>query len=118
MSTIRKNIVIASTAPGNTESGIVALPQLGAMANSLVDHSFFQLKGFPYCSRDNHRDLEPTLLSHPYLSTLSCTPKVTRFLCKTKMQYQYQKPSLHYDAVDKMDYPKARIHAPLLGLMY
>jgi len=33
--------VIASTAPGNTEPGIVPLPQLRAMANASVDHNFF-----------------------------------------------------------------------------
>jgi hypothetical protein len=64
MSMIRKNIVIASTVPGNTEPGIVPLPRLRAMANAPVDHSFFQAKGFPQRSLDNYSDLGPTLFSH------------------------------------------------------
>ena len=71
MRTIRKDIVIASTAPGNTELGIVPLPRLHAMANAPVDHSFFEAKGFPQSSVDNYSDLEPTLFSHPYLYSLS-----------------------------------------------
>jgi len=59
MSTIRKNIVIASTAPGNTEPGIVLLPWFCAMANAQVDHSLFEAKGFPQSSLDNNGDLEP-----------------------------------------------------------
>jgi len=61
MSTIRKNIVIASSAPGNTEPGIVPLPRLGAVANAPVDHSFFEAKGFPQSSLANYGDLEPIL---------------------------------------------------------
>jgi len=60
MRTIRKNIVIASTEPVNTEPGIVSLPRLRAMANAPVDHSFFEAKGFPQTSLDNYGDLEPT----------------------------------------------------------
>ena len=71
ISTIRKNIVIVSTAPDNTEPGIVPLPLLHAMANAPVDHSFFEAKGFPPSSLDNYGDLEPTLFSHPYLYSLS-----------------------------------------------
>ena len=66
MRTIRKNILIASTAPGNTEPGILPLPQLRAMAVAPVDHSFFEAKGFPQSSLDNYGDLEPTLFSHPF----------------------------------------------------
>jgi len=65
MSTIREDIVIASTAPGNTEPGIVPLPPLRVMANAPVDHSFFGAKGFPQRSLDNYGDLEPTLFSYP-----------------------------------------------------
>jgi len=80
MSTIRNNIVIAWTALGNTEPGIVPLPRLRAMANPPVDHSFFQAKGFPQSSLDNYGDLEPTLFSHPYLYSLSWGySKVIRF---------------------------------------
>jgi len=45
--------VIASTAPRNTEPGIVPLPRLGAVANARVDHSFFEAKGFPQSSLAN-----------------------------------------------------------------
>jgi len=110
--------VIASTAPGNTEPGIVPLPRLRAMADALVDHSFCEAKGFPQSSLDNYGDLEPTLLSHPYLYSLSWGHQVIRFFCKSNIQYQCQEPSLHYDVVDMMDYPKAGMHAPVLGQMY
>jgi len=103
MSTIRKNIVIASTAPGNIEPGIVPLPRLRAMANAPVDHSFFEAKGFPQSSLDHYGNLEPTLFSHPYLYSLSWGHKVIRFFCKSNIQYQCQEPSLHYDVVDMMD---------------
>ena len=33
-------------------------------------------------------------------------------------EYQCQEPSLHYDVVDMIDYPKAGMHAPVLGQMY
>jgi len=118
MSTIRKNIVIVSTAPGNTDPGIVPLPRLLAMANAPVNHSFFEAKGFPHSSLDNYRDLEPILFSHPYLYSLSWGHKVIRFFCKSNIQYQCQEPSLHYDVVDMMDYPKAGMHAPVLGQMH
>jgi len=118
MSTIRKNNVIESTAPGNTEPGIVPLPRLRAMANAPVDHSFFEAKGFPQSSLDNYGDLEPTLFSHPYLYSLSWGHRVIRFFCKSNIQYKCQEPSLHYDVVDMMDYPKAGMHAPILGQMY
>ena len=52
MSTIRKNIVIASTAPGNMEPGIVALPRPRAMANAPVDHSFGFNFLYYYCRRN------------------------------------------------------------------
>jgi len=110
--------VIASTAPGNTEPGIVPLPRFCAMANAPVDHSFFEAKGFPQSSLDNCGDPEPTLFSHPYLYSLSWGHKVIRFFCKSNIQYQCQEPSLHYDVVDMMDYPKAGMHAPVLGQMY
>ena len=57
MSTIRKEIVIASTPPGNTAPGIVRLPRLRPMANAPVDHSFFEAKGCPQSSLDNYSDL-------------------------------------------------------------
>jgi len=111
--------VIASTAPGNTEPGIVPLPRLRAMANAQVDHSFFEVKGFPQSSLDNYGDLEPTLFSHPYLYSPSWGHKVIRLFCKSNIQYQWQEPSgLHYDVVDMMDYPKAGMHTPVLGKMY
>jgi len=110
--------VIASTALGNTETGIVPLPRLHAMANAPVDHSFFEAKGFPQRARHNHGDLEPTLFSHPYLYWLSWGHKVILFFCKSNIQYQCQETSLHYDVVDMMDYPKAGMHAPVLGQMY
>jgi len=110
--------VIASTAPGNTESGIVQLPQLHAMANAPVDHSFFEVKRFPQSSLDNYGDLEPTLFSHPYLYSLSWGYKVIRVFCMSNIQYQCQEPSLQYDVVDMMDYPKAGMHAPVLDEMY
>jgi len=118
MRAIRKNILIASPAPGNTESGIVPLPRLRAMANAPVDHSFFEAKRFHQSSLDNYSDLEPTLFSHPYLYSLSWGHKVIRFFCKSNIQDQSQEPSLHYDVVDMMDYPKAGMHAPVLGQMY
>jgi len=118
MSTIRKNIGIASTAPGNTEPGIVPLPRLRPMANAPVDHSFFKAKRFPQSSLDNYSDLEPTLFSHPYHYSLSWGHKVMRFFCKSNIQYQCLEPSLQYDVVDMMDYPKAGMHAPVLGQMY
>jgi len=118
MSTIRQNMVIASTAPGNTEPGIIPLPRLRAMANTPVDHSFFEANGFPQSSPDNYGDLEPTLFSHPYLYSLSWGHKVIRFFCKSNIQYQCQEPSLHYEVVDMMNYPKAAMHAPVLGRMY
>jgi len=67
ISTIRKNIVIASTAQGNTEPSIVPVPALAAMANAPADNSFFEAKGFPQSSLDNYGDLEPALFSHSYL---------------------------------------------------
>jgi len=115
MSTIGKNIVIASSAPGNTEPGMIPLPRLGAMANPPVDPSFFQAKGFPQSSLDNYGDLEPTLFSHPYLYSLSGCHKVILFLCKSNIEYQCPEPSLHYDVVDMKHYPKAGMHAPVLG---
>jgi len=118
MSTIRKHIVIASTAPSNTEPCSVPLPRLHAMANAPVDHSFFEAKGFPQSSLDNYGNLEPTLFSHPYLYSLYRGHKVIRFFCKSNIQYQCQEPCLHYDVVDMMDYPKAGMHAPVLGQMY
>jgi len=118
MSTIRKNIVIASTAPGNTEPVIVPLSRLHAMANAPVNHSFFEAKGFPQSSLDDYSDLEPTLFSHPYLYSLSWGHKVKCFPCKSNIQYQCQEPSSHYDVVDMMDYPKAGMHAPILAQMY
>jgi len=118
MSTIRKNIVIASTAPGNTEPGIIPLPQLRAVPNASVNHSFLQVKGFPQRSLDNYGDLEPTLFSHPYLYSLSRGHKVIRFFCKSNIQSQCHQPCLHYDVVDMMDYPKARMHTQVLGQMY
>ena len=63
--------MIALTAPGTTEPGIVPLPRIGAMANAPVDHSVFEAKGFPQSSLDNYSDLEPTLFSHPYRDSLS-----------------------------------------------
>jgi len=118
MSTIRKNIVIASTAPGNTKPSIVPLRRLRAMANAPFDHSFFDAKGFPQSSLDNYGHLEPTLFSHPYLYSLSWGHKVIHFFCKSNIQYQCQEPSLHYDVVDMMDYPKAGMDAPVLGQIY
>ena len=118
MSAIRKDIVIASTASGNTELGIVPLPWLRAMANAPVDHSFFEAKGFPQSFLDKYGDLEPTLFSHPYRYSLSWGHKVIRFFCKSNIQYQCQEPSLHYDVVDMMDYPKTGMHAPVLSQMY
>ena len=110
--------MIASTAPGNSEPGIVPLPRLHAMANAPVNHSFSEAKGFPQSSLDNYGDLEPTLLSHPYFYSLSWGHKVIRFFCKSNIQYQCQEPTLHYDVVNMMDYPKAGMHAPVLGKMY
>jgi len=110
--------VIALTAPGNTEPGIVTLPRLCAMAGAPVDPGFFGAKGFPQNSLDNYGDLEPTLFPHPYLYSLSWGHKVIRFFCKSNIQYQCQEPSLHYDVLDMIDYPKAGMHAPVLGQMY
>jgi len=110
--------VMTSTAPGNTEPGIVPVPRLRATANAPVDHSFFEAKDFPESSLDNYGDLEPTLFSHPYLYSLSWGHKVIHFFCKSNIQYQCQEPSLHYDVVDMMHYPKAGMHAPVLGQMY
>jgi len=90
MSTIRKGIVIASTTSGNTEPGIVPLPQVRAMANASVDYSFFEAKGFPTSSLGNYGDLESTLFSHPYLYSLSWGYKVIRFFCKSNIEYQCQ----------------------------
>jgi len=118
MSTIRKNIVIASPAPGNTEPGIVPLPRLPPMSNAQVDHSFFEAQGSPQSSLENYCDLEPTLFSHPYLYSLSWGHKVIPFFCKSNIQYQGQEPSLHYDVVDLMDYPMAGMRAPVLAQMY
>jgi len=78
-------MVIALTARGNTEPGIIPVPQLSAMANAPVDHSFFEAKGFPPSSLDNYGDLEPTLFSHPYLYSLSWGHKVLRFFCKSNI---------------------------------
>jgi len=47
MRTIRKNIMIASTALGNTEPSIVPLARLRTMADVPVDDWFFEAKGFP-----------------------------------------------------------------------
>jgi len=110
--------VIVSTAQGSTRPGIVPLPRLRAMAIAPVDHNFLEAKGFPQSSLDNYGDLEPTLLSHPYLYSLSWGHKVIRFFSKSNIQYQCQEPSLHYDVVDMMDYLKAGMHAPVLGQMY
>ena len=110
--------MIASTAPGNTAPGIVPLPQLRAMANAPVDHSFFEAKGFPQSSLDNYGDLEPILFSHPYLYSLSWGHKVICFFCKSNIEYQCQEPSLHYGVIGMMNYPKAGMHAPVLGQMY
>ena len=85
--------MIASTAPGNTDPRIVPLPQLLAMANASVDHSFFEAKGFPQSSLANYGDLEPTLFSHPYLYSLSCGHKVIPCFCLSNIQYQCQEPS-------------------------
>jgi len=74
--------------------------------------------GFPLSSLDNYSDLEPTFFSHPYLYSLSWGNKVILFFCKSNIQYQCQEPSLHYDVVDMMDYPKGGMHAPVLGQMY
>jgi len=82
MSRIRKNIVIASTAPGNTEPGIVPLASLRARANVPVDDRFFEAKGFLQTSPDNCSDLKPTLFLHPYLYSLSSGHKVIRFFSK------------------------------------
>jgi len=107
--------VIVSTTPGNTAPRIVPLPRLCVMANSPVDISFFQANGFPQSSPDNYSDLEPTLFSHPDLYSLCWGHKVIRFFCKSNIQYQCLEPSLHYDVVDMMDYPKAGMHAPRVG---
>jgi len=115
MSTIRKNIVIASPAPGNTEPGIIPVALLRAIANASVDNSFFETKGCPQSSLDNYADLEPTLFSHPYLYSLSWGHKVIRFFRKSNIQHQCQEPSLHYDVVNMMDYPNAGMHAPVLA---
>jgi len=110
--------VIASTTPGNTNPGIVPLPRLGAMANASVDHSFFEVNGFPPTSLGNYGNLESTLFSHPYLYSLSWGHKVIHFFCKSNIQYQCQEPSLPYNLVDMMDCPKAGMHAPVLCQMY
>jgi len=110
--------VVTSSAPGNTEPGIVPLPLLRAMAYAPVHHSFFEAKVFPQSSLANYGDLEPTLFSHPYLYPLSWGHKVIRFFCKSNIQYQCQEPSLIYDVLDMMDYPKAGMHAPVFGQMY
>jgi len=114
---LSKNIGIASTAPGHTEPGIIPLPQLRAIANTSVDRSFFAAERFHQSSLDNYPDLEPTLFSHPYLYSLSWCHKVIPFFCKSNIQYQCQEPSLHYDVVDMMDYPKAGLQAAVLGQM-
>jgi len=118
MSTITKNMVIASTAPDNTKPGLVPLPWLRATANTPVDLSFFEANGFPQSSLDNYGDLEPTWFSHSYLYSLSWGHKVIHFFCKSNIQYQCQEPSSHHDVVDMMDYPKTGMHAPVLGEMY
>jgi len=110
--------VIASTALGNTEPGMVLLPRLRAIVNAPVNHCFFEAKGFTQNSLDNYTNLEPTLFSHPYLYSLSWGHKVIHFFCKSNIQYQFQEPSLHYDVVDMMDYQKAGMHAPVMGQMY
>jgi len=110
--------VIALTAPGDTEPGIVPLPRLRAMVNAPVDHSFFEAKGFPQSFLDNYGDLETTLFSHSCLYSLSWRHKVIRIFCKSNIQYQCQEPSVHYDVVDMMDYQKAGMHAPVLGQTY
>jgi len=88
------------------------------MANASVDHIFLEAKGFPQSSLDNYGDLEPTLFSHPYLYSVSWGHKVIRFFCNSNIQYQCQEPSLYYDVIVMMDYPKAEMHAPVLGQMY
>ena len=110
--------MIASPARCNTEPGIVPLPPLHAMANAAVEHTFIEAKGFPQSTLDNYRDLEPTLFSHPYLNSLSWGHKVIPFFCKSNIQYQCQEPSPHHDVINMMDYPKAGMHAPILGQMY
>ena len=42
--------MIASTALGHTEPGIVPLCWLREMSNVVVDNSFLQVKGFPLSS--------------------------------------------------------------------
>ena len=119
MSTIRKDIVIASRAQSNTEPRIVPLPQLRTMANPPVDdHRFCEAKGFPQSSLDNYSNLEPTLFLHPFLYSLSRRHKFILFFYLSNIQYECQEPSLHYDVVDMMDYPKAGMHAPVLVQMY
>jgi len=110
--------VIASTAASNTEPCIVPLSRLRAKAYAPVDHSFFEANALPQSSLDNYVDLEPTLFSHPYLYWLSWGHKVLRLFCKSNIQYQCQEHSLHYNVVDMMHYPKAGMHAPILGHMY
>jgi len=118
ISTIRKNIVIASPAPGNTKPGIIPLPRLCAIPHALGDHNFFQANGFPQSSQDSYGDLEPTLFSHSYLYSLFWGHKVTRSFYKSNIQYQCWEPSLNYDVVDMMEFPKGGMHTPVLGQMY
>jgi len=113
-----KNIVIASTPLGNTEPGMVPLPQLGAIANAPVDQIFFEAKAFPNNSLDNYGDLKPTWFSHPYLYALSWGHIVIPVFCNLNIQYLWLEPSsLHYDAVDMIDYPNTGMRTSVLGQM-
>ena len=76
-------MVIGSTAPDNAELNITPLPRLRATASAPADHSFFELKGIPQSSLDNYSQLEPNLVSHPYLFSLSWGHKVIHFFCKS-----------------------------------
>jgi len=88
------------------------------MANDPVDDSFFEAKGFPQSSLYNYPHLEPTLFSHPYLYSLSWGRPVIHLFCKSNIQYQCPEPGLDYNIVNIMDYPKAGMHATVLGHMY
>ena len=110
--------MIASPALCNTKPGIIPLPRLCAMAHARVDQSFFEVNGFPHSSPDNSGDLEPTLISHSYLYSLSWGHKVTRVFYKSNIQYQCQEPSLHYDMVHKMDFPKSGMRTLVMGHIY
>ncbi|PUU80001.1 hypothetical protein B9Z19DRAFT_1124336 [Tuber borchii] len=81
------------------EPDIIPLPCLRPAANVLVDHCFFETKGFPQSSLDNYSDPQPSLFSHPYLYLLSWGHKVIRFFYM-------------------MDFAKAGMHTTVLGQMY